>query len=150
MTSTSELVVVGVDGSDGAARALEYAAAEAERRGAQLRVVSVAMAPASWGVPYGMSPPMVAPKPYNVLDAAREVARDAADTVRSTHPDLKVETVALDGYPPTELVDQSSGADLLVLGHRGRGALASAVLGSVGLGCVLHARCPVTVVRQPA
>ena len=38
-------------------------------------------------------------------------------------------------------------ADLLVLGHRGRGAFRSAVLGSVGLHCVLHATCPVTIVR---
>lgn len=41
-------------------------------------------------------------------------------------------------------------ADLLVLGHRGRGAVRSALLGSVGLHCVLHAPCPVTVVRSAA
>ena len=37
-------------------------------------------------------------------------------------------------------------ADLLVVGHRGRGGLRSVALGSVGLGCVLHAPCPVLVV----
>jgi nucleotide-binding universal stress UspA family protein len=36
---------------------------------------------------------------------------------------------------------------VLVLGHRGRGPVASAVLGSVGLHCILHATCPVTIVR---
>ena len=45
------------------------------------------------------------------------------------------------------LIDQSRDADLLVLGHRGRGGFKSAVLGSVGLHCVLHATCPVTIVR---
>jgi nucleotide-binding universal stress UspA family protein len=45
------------------------------------------------------------------------------------------------------LVDQSRDADMLVVGHRGRGGLRSAVLGSVGLQCVLHAAVPVTVVR---
>jgi nucleotide-binding universal stress UspA family protein len=44
-------------------------------------------------------------------------------------------------------VDQSRDADLLVVGHRGRGGFGSAVLGSVGLQCVLHATVPVTVVR---
>jgi nucleotide-binding universal stress UspA family protein len=45
------------------------------------------------------------------------------------------------------LTDAAKDAELLVIGHRGRGAVASAVLGSVGLHCVLHATCPVTVVR---
>jgi hypothetical protein len=45
------------------------------------------------------------------------------------------------------LLDASARADLLVLGHRGRGQLASAMLGSVGLQCAIYASCPVTIVR---
>jgi hypothetical protein len=45
------------------------------------------------------------------------------------------------------LVSESRDADLLVVGHRGRGAFHSTMLGSVGLQCVLHASVPVTVVR---
>ena len=48
---------------------------------------------------------------------------------------------------PTSLIERARGADLLVIGHRGRGGAASALLGSVGLHCVLHAECPVTVIR---
>ena len=44
------------------------------------------------------------------------------------------------------LVEEAADADLLVVGHRGHGALGSTLLGSVGLRCVLHAPCPVTVV----
>jgi nucleotide-binding universal stress UspA family protein len=53
--------------------------------------------------------------------------------------------VGVDGSPESRVALR--GADLLVLGHRGRGGFASAVLGSVGLHCVLHALCPVTIVR---
>jgi hypothetical protein len=61
--------------------------------------------------------------------------------------DVPVEVRALGGPPGHVLVDQSRDADLLVVGHRGRGGFRSAVLGSVGLQCVLHASVPVTVVR---
>jgi nucleotide-binding universal stress UspA family protein len=60
---------------------------------------------------------------------------------------VPVEFRALGGLPGHILVDQSRDADLLVVGHRGRGGFRSAVLGSVGLQCVLYASVPVTVVR---
>jgi nucleotide-binding universal stress UspA family protein len=58
---------------------------------------------------------------------------------------LEVRTVA--GDPAAVLLDEAADADLLVVGHRGRGAIASACLGSVGLHCVVHAPRPVVVVR---
>ena len=47
------------------------------------------------------------------------------------------------------LIEAAEGAELLVVGHRGRGSVASRLLGSVGLHCVLHASCPITVVPGP-
>jgi nucleotide-binding universal stress UspA family protein len=58
---------------------------------------------------------------------------------------LRVEATA--GHPAKVLLDAAKGADLLVIGHRGRGVVRSVLLGSVGLHCVLHAPCPVTIVR---
>jgi nucleotide-binding universal stress UspA family protein len=55
---------------------------------------------------------------------------------------------AATGAPGPVLLDAARGADLLVLGHRGRGVMRSALLGSVGLHCVFHASCPVTIVRK--
>jgi nucleotide-binding universal stress UspA family protein len=148
----SALIVVGVDGSAEAARALEYAAGEAARRGARLRVVSVFAMPDYWMVPVGFAPPQVTVPPVEELRAgAQEAAQRAVDELAAARPDLaaqiEVEAVGICGHASDDLVAQSRDADLLVLGHRGRGAIASAVLGSVGLSCVLHAGCPVTIVR---
>ena len=60
---------------------------------------------------------------------------------------VPVDVVAIPGSPAKVLVRQTRDADLLVLGRRGRGAVAGVLLGSVGLACVLHATCPVTIVR---
>lgn len=146
----SELIVVGVDGSPEAALALAQAAQDAVRRGATLRVVSVARTPEVWAVPLGMAPPTVPVMPGESPDAVRAAAQAAVEALVAANPELaqvKVEVVAMSGHAATELVEQSREADLLVIGHRGLGGLASAFLGSVGLSCVLHAHCPVLVVR---
>ena len=148
----SGMIVVGVDGSAEAARALEYAAAEAARRGARLRVVSVFAMPDYWMVPIGFAPPQVTvPLVEELRSGAQEAAQRAVDELSAARPDLagqiEVEAVGVCGHPSDDLVALSRGADLLVLGHRGRGAMASVILGSVGLSCVLHAGCPVTIVR---
>ena len=53
------------------------------------------------------------------------------------------------GSPVDVVLKAARDAALLVVGHRGRGAWRSALLGSVGLGVLLNAPCPVTVVRAP-
>jgi nucleotide-binding universal stress UspA family protein len=147
----SELIVVGVDGSAESAAALAYAATDAARRGARVRVVSVNPMLEYWAMPNGMAPPSVPLEPVDLVNVAQKVAREAVDAFAADHPELsgqvEMEIVAVSGHPATELVEQSRGAHLLVLGHRGRGAIASTFMGSVGLNCVLHAHCPVTVVR---
>ena len=95
---------------------------------------------------------MSAPAPLGEVTVGLEKAtQHMVDEVRAQRPergDIPVDIRALIGHPATVLVEQSCDADLLVLGHRGRGGFASAVLGSVGLQCVLHARGPVTIVRS--
>lgn len=145
----SAVIVVGVDGSAEAAQALEYAAADAARRGARLRVVSVFPMPEYWAAPIGFAPRVVVPS-WDLRSAARQAAQTAVDELLAAHPELvgqiEIEAVGVCGHPSGELVTQSRGADMLVLGHRGRSAVGSAVLGSLGLSCVLHAQCPVTIV----
>ena len=72
------------------------------------------------------------------------MVEDVLDTA-AARPEVRV--VAVPGATGPVLVEQSRTAALLVVGHRGRGELASALLGSVGLYCVLHAHSPVLVIR---
>jgi len=90
----SAMIVVGVDGSAESARALEYAAAEAARRGARLRVVSVFSMPDYWMVPIGFAPPQVTVPPVEVLrSGAQEAAQRAVDELSAARPDLRIETI---------------------------------------------------------
>lgn len=144
-------VVVGVDGSPEARAALEFALQEAARRGARLQVVAAAQLPEYWAMAYGLvAPPPIAEIVGGVRDAVRKLVDDVVAAAPGPVGTVPVTVDARAGAPADVLLDAADGADVLVLGHRGRGALRSAVLGSVGLRCVLHAPCPVTIVRaQP-
>jgi nucleotide-binding universal stress UspA family protein len=140
-------VVVGVDGSAESRAALRYAMEEAARRETGIQVISVFLPPQYWPNAYGLAAP---PTPYEVKSDLRAVARRMIDEVVAEVPALgsvPVELHELEGKPAEVLIERARGAGLLVVGHRGRGGLASKLLGSVGLQCVLHAKCPVTVVR---
>jgi nucleotide-binding universal stress UspA family protein len=143
-------IVVGVDGSDGARAALGYALDDAARRGAQVRVVSALEEPRYWAVAYGMSAPASVPMDEATVGLEKAV-QHVVDEVRAEHAasaDVPVEVRALIGAPAKVLLEQARDADLLVLGHRGSGWFAGALLGSVALQCVLHAAGPVTIVRD--
>ena len=144
-----EAIVVGVDGSDGGAAALEFAAEEAALRKVPLRIVS------AWEVPVaavgaGAAPPV----DPSTLDAFRlraaEIADDAAATAKSLQPSLEVEAQTVVGQPANALLAQGADADLIVVGRRGLGGFRSLLLGSVSQQVVQHAACPVVVVQQPA
>ena len=149
--SQSGVVVVGVDGSPGSTAALEFAVQDAIRRRARLRVVAVVPLADYWGGWRGTAAAYTgrwpAP-PEDLVATARSQAQRMVDEVAADRtPLVSVDVEAVAGGPAPVLLDAAEGADLLVLGHRGRGAFSSAVLGSVGLQCVLHATCPVTIVR---
>lgn len=148
------IVVTGVDGSPGSRTALEYALAEAARRGARLRVVAAVHLPDYGGRGYGLGVYATGGRRHEteaIVAKTRTAAQEMVDEVVAAHTDqaagVAISVDVFAGRTTDILVDESAGADLLVLGHRGRGALSSAVLGSVGLACMLHANCPVTIVR---
>jgi nucleotide-binding universal stress UspA family protein len=134
--------VVGVDGSAPSVQALRYARDEAARRGANLRVVAVVDPPVYWDVVYS-GPASVEER--RLTDDARGATLRLIETALADDP-RPVELVVAQGSAARVLLDAAGEAELLVLGHRGRGNC-EAPLGSVGLQCAQQAGCPVVIVR---
>lgn len=145
-TGPGSRVVVGlkVDGPDEAA--LEFAFAEAARRGARLQAVAVYPWPAQpWMMPGELPPPIV---DQDVIeDETRVLAEGFLAPHRERHPDVTCETVPAAGDAAGHLVAASPGADLVVVGRHRRHLLAPArMMGSVTHAVLLHAASPVAVV----
>lgn len=135
-------IVVGMDGSVPAKRALRWATVQARITGARLHVST------AWEIPvyYGWAP--MVPYDEDLAATAGKVLSTAVHEVLGDEPgDIETATSVLPGHPAQVLLDASAHASLLVVGSRGHGAFAGALLGSVGQQCVQHARCPVVVVR---
>jgi nucleotide-binding universal stress UspA family protein len=134
-------IVVGVDGSPESVQALRWAARQAELTGAELEVIT------AWEYPsfYGWAPSSPADTDFAHLSAT--ALDDALGAVFGTTRPGFVRTQVVEGPPGRILVDASADADLLVVGSRGYGGLADAVLGSVSTYCVHHAHGPVTIIR---
>jgi nucleotide-binding universal stress UspA family protein len=147
-------IVVGVDGSPGGRSALRWAVAEARVRGAPLHVVHAWMVPLIDALPepWAVGAPSLGPSDDEVHDhleaAARNLLDACVDEARSAEPDVDVQGELVEGRPAGALLEAAGGADLLVVGSRGRGGFAGLLLGSVSAQCVHHAPCPVVVVPQ--
>lgn len=139
-------IVVGIDGSKGAQRALEWALSEARLRGADLRVVHAHRVPELPTYVQGRAGGYVGAPPEQVQAVAKRVIEEALRAAGDTGG-VPVERVpVVGGEAATSLIDASKGADLLVVGSRGLGGFTGLLLGSVSQQCVTHAHCPVVVV----
>jgi nucleotide-binding universal stress UspA family protein len=138
-------IVVGVDGSEPSARALRWALRQAELTGGVVEAVAAWEYPQyyTWG---GM--PSLGPDEVGTFEEAARRALE--ETVRKTagpEPGARIRTRVAHGQAARALLDAAEGAALLVLGSRGHGGFAGALLGSVGQHCIQHAHCPVVVIR---
>ncbi|MEO3808177.1 universal stress protein [Sphaerisporangium sp. B11E5] len=123
-------IVLGVDGGDTCAAAVEFAFAEAQRNGAALTVVHATVTEAGPDRP------------------PRTATRVVAES-RVRHPEVKVAEQDIAGHPVDVLLDASEGAEALVIGSRGRGGVTGLVLGSVSHALIHHATCTIVVVPTP-
>lgn len=144
---TGPAIVVGVDGSPGAEHALRWALQLAERAGGSVKAVmsweypALAMLPAPLGMPL--------PPPERMDEATTAALADALEPVRSA-TSVPIEQAVGRGGGAQVLLAEAKGADLLVVGTRGRGRLASVLLGSVSRRVAAEAACPVIVVPEDA
>jgi len=132
-------IVVGVDGSGSSKQALAWAVGQARLTGA---VVDAVIA---WEFP-----PVSGHRVPVFVDwqgLATEAVTEAVAEVAGSSPEAEIRYHVVEGNPASVLLDAAAGADLLVVGNRGRGGFAEALLGSVGQHCVHHATCPVVVIR---
>jgi nucleotide-binding universal stress UspA family protein len=135
-------IVVGVDGSESALRAVDWAADEAALRGLPLRLVYASL----WERYEGSRPAEDLDRPSEE-ERVEDIVTAAARRAARRRADVKISTDVLPEEPEYTLVRESREAALLVTGTRGRGGLAGALLGSVSLTVAGHAHCPMIVVR---
>lgn len=142
---TVSRVVVGVDGSEESLGALRWALAQARLLGASLEVVH------AWHYPYaaytdvtGMAPGVVTQE--DLEKVGQLVLEGSLRAAGANEGDVPVKPVLVQGGAAEALLRAAAGADLLVVGSRGRGGFAGLLLGSVSQQCAHHVPCPLVIV----
>ena len=133
-------VVVGVDGSEGSRVALEWALDKADRLGSVRTVTTFRHG--LFGD--GFATPVVAEPGVQIYKEAAEHRLNYV--LGATDPALAETASVVESKAGPALVEAGDGASLLVVGNRGRSALAETLLGSVGSYCVKHSKVPVAVI----
>ncbi len=138
-TTDQHAILVGIDGSAASDAALAWACTEARLRGSAVVALHVI------SEPYQL-PRVPIEEPEGKLELKGQRVLDEA-LARVSTEGVVVESRLLEGAPGELLVEASEEAELVVVGTRRHGGLASFVLGSVSNSVVHHAHCPVVVVR---
>jgi nucleotide-binding universal stress UspA family protein len=133
------LVVVGVDGSPHGDAALRWALEQAQGRGGEVTAVY------SWQVPFVSIPGAF--DRGELEKAAKEFLIDKLSSIAPS-PAVPLRPLVAEGDPAESLIAAAEGADILVVGTRGRSPVAGVVLGSVSQRCAAAASCPVLLVKS--
>ena len=139
-------IVVGVDGSPSSKDALIWALRQAELTGASVEAVIAWHLPvAASGIPFE-PPGTMAGADFGQI--ARMVLTAAITEAVDPGSEVKISSTVLEGNAAQVLLEAAAGAELLVVGGRGHGGFAGALLGSVSQHCAHHATCPLVIVRH--
>ncbi|HEY3976596.1 MAG TPA: universal stress protein [Streptosporangiaceae bacterium] len=133
-------IVVGVDGSPHSNAALRWSVEQAAARGGSVTAVF------AWQLPF-ISIPGAFSRPELQAAYRAFLIKTVSEAVPA--PPVPLAPVLAEGDPTEALVRAAQGADLLVLGIRGRSPAAGLLLGSVSQACAASASCPVVLVKRP-
>jgi nucleotide-binding universal stress UspA family protein len=144
-------IVVGVDQSQAGRRAVEWALREASLTGAGVTAVRAFQASsAAFGPTVGaLAVEMERDAEVHAQSVADEVVKQARATTPGTDA-VVADVLVVHGTAAAAVLDAGEGADLVVVGTRGAGVLSRAVLGSVSMSVLHHARSAVVVVPETA
>ena len=149
-------ILVAVDGSEQSYKALDHAAAIAEKFGSELTLLTVVprvMIPVFSHEGSGAPPLSVARKMTQYQEGMKAIYQNvltkAEARVRSEHPDLNVSTILKEGRPSATIVDvaEKDGYDLIVMGSRGIRGIKGWILGSTSRGVVDSCTKPVLIIK---
>jgi nucleotide-binding universal stress UspA family protein len=144
-SSNAPRIVAGVDGSPSSRAALRWAVRQAVLTDGTVEAV---MAWQQTFVPGGHGgAPTALISDVNYQDLSEKALAEIIGEVVGAGDQARVRPLVTEGHASHVLLDAAAGADLLVVGSRGHGSFADAVLGSVSQNCVHHARCPVLIMR---
>ncbi|WP_432937170.1 universal stress protein [Kribbella sp. CA-253562] len=136
-------IVVGVDGSETAQRALEWAATEAQVRGAGLVVVHAWLPLAGAASPYSA----VVVDPASIAETARLTLADSVESLERAGLEVaRLDQVLVQGPAARALIEVARDSSLLVVGSRGRGGITGLLLGSVSRQIAQYATVPVVII----
>ncbi|MCZ4325288.1 universal stress protein [Brachybacterium paraconglomeratum] len=144
MEPSARSILVGYDDTSAAMAAVRWAAELAHDTGAGIRLLH------AWTWPLlgqGLAGIPVL-DPAGPRNQASRLLDDAAERIAAQHPDVPVSAELVAGMPREVLEEASAGADLLVVGTRGLGAVLGTLLGSVSRGLLHDAGCPVAIIRS--
>jgi nucleotide-binding universal stress UspA family protein len=145
--SPAPRIVAGVDGSPMSIAALRWAIRQAAVTGGTVDAVIAWEFPVAGGS-FGWAPTA----PFDDTDYSELAAKtlNAAVAEVSPPPGVAIHQIVTHGNAAQVLLDAAKDADLLVVGNRGHGGFADALIGSVSVRCLHHATCPVVIIRTPA